>query len=122
MENSQILKIFKNSEIAKPENTGAFVVFVLGAGGAVPISGATVKVYDSDKNLSEREPIIILKSGEDGKTEKIYLLENSKIEIEAEHENYYLFKNKNILIYKNITCIQPVYLLPLPMECGEALD
>ena len=46
-------------------NTGSLVVFVLDAGGALPIPGALVKIYNAGEIMASRLPELI--SGESGK-------------------------------------------------------
>lgn len=110
-------------------NTGSLVVFVLDAGGALPISDATVSIYKSDK--TDEKPIAVLKSGENGKTEIIYLAtppipENTAknknnmpfelYDIIVDLEGYYQIVSRNIPVYPSVMSIQPVYMVPRPLD------
>ena len=105
------------SQISQTAETGSFIAFVLDAGGAIPITGATVRVYGSKQ--MEEEPIAVLKSGEDGRTNEFLSAALSSLTVEVEQEGYYSFRSNTIPIYAKVTSIQPVYMIPIP-EWEEA--
>jgi hypothetical protein len=107
-------------------NTGSLIVFVLGAGGALPISGARVTIYNAGDLGGE--PVAQLISGENGKTEVIYLptpqvpltdLPERRpgifalYDILVELEGYYNVISRNIPVYPQVLSIQPIYMVPM---------
>ncbi len=106
------------------EYTGSLVVFVLDAGGALPISGAKIYIYKAGEKKGE--PVATLTSGENGKTEPLYLPTPSSstenggppyalYNIIVESEGYRTFKSCDIPIYPFVMSIQPVYMVPMPL-------
>ncbi len=71
MWHKMIKKPMRGAFLCLTQTTGSLIVFVLDAGGALPVTGARVRIYHSGDMGGE--PIAELISGENGKTEAIYL-------------------------------------------------
>jgi len=113
-------------------NTGSLIVFVLDAGGALPVAGARVRIYHSGDMGGE--PIAELISGENGKTEAIYLptppVSISDIpdrspgvfelyDIVVSLDGYFDVVSRNIPVYPQVLSIQPVYMVPMTRLGGQ---
>lgn len=107
-------------------NTGSLVVFVLDAGGAIPISGAQVRIYNS--GTIGGPPVAELTSGESGKTEVLYLATPpvsvgeipdrspgiyALYDVVVTLDGYYDVVSRNIPVYPQVLSIQPVYMVPM---------
>lgn len=106
-------------------DTGSLIVYVLDAGGALPISGARITIYNAGDLGGD--PVAQLISGENGKTEVIYLPtpqvsvtdlpERPGIfalyDILVELEGYYNVISRNIPVYPQVLSIQPIYMVPM---------
>lgn len=116
----------EESDLDLTVNTGSLVVFVLDAGGALPIPGALVKIYNAGEIGGE--PIAELISGESGKTEVLYLPTPpvsiselpdrspgiySLYDIVVSLDGYFDIVSRNIPVYPQVLSIQPVYMVPM---------
>lgn len=107
-------------------NTGSLVVFVLDAGGALPIPGAKVTIYNAGE--INGQPVAELISGENGKTEPLYVrtLQVPITDIPQQRTNmislydvvvklpgYYTVISRNIPVYPQVMSVQPIYMVPM---------
>lgn len=115
----------------KAYEKGSIVIQVYIAGGAVPVSGARVVVWDADNTFRAEDVTDI-----SGKTKKFYLdvppdkysqspLENSGdlpyglYNIRVEKEKFYTREFLNVAVFSGIESIQKVNLEPLDANATE---
>lgn len=122
----------KNSEqdlTAETKNTGVgyVIVSVTTARGAIPITGATVRIFNYENGGENGSLIITTKTNSSGRTDKIPLPApprssslspgNGKsyttYNIDAQYDGFYNQYYVNVPIFDGITAIQNVDLIPL---------
>ncbi|MBQ5323570.1 MAG: hypothetical protein J6J07_09050 [Oscillospiraceae bacterium] len=117
-----------NSDTNIPNGLGGLVVFVTTGDGTRPIKDALVTVTQREKN--EEKLIKSLLTDASGKTETIFLLappnelsqtpNNKKpyaqYNIRVDYPGYYSVENVDAPVFSKIINIQPVNLIPLPLD------
>ena len=113
--------------------TGALIVSVYTASGAIPIEGAVVTIYGSDKNDSEVKSVYY--TDRSGNTEKIFLPAPpaamsevpgnvspfAKYNVEVDKEGFNSRTFINVPVFAKTTSIQPVNMVPMNEYNGEAI-
>ena len=112
-------------------NIGYLIVNVSTARGAIPLSGASVTVFDSSV---EGNPLVTSVSTDtSGKTTKIALATPDRAEsespgakkpfatymVQVSHEGYYTVTNNGVPVFDGVTSIQPVEMIPLADKDSE---
>ena len=117
--------------------TGYVIVSVGGAGGAIPLSDAIVRIfeYSPDSSSKNGKLIATLKTDRSGKSEKISLpapprssslypsgeKSYSTYNIDAYLEGYYPEQYINVPIFDGVTAIQNINLIPIAENGKESL-
>ena len=113
--------------------TGALIVSVYTASGAIPLEGAVVTIYGSNKLDSGVKTVFY--TDRSGNTEKIFLPAPpvnestapgnaspfAKYVVDVDKEGFSSRTFINVPVFANTTSIQPVNMIPLPEYSGEAL-
>ena len=112
-------------------NIGYLIVNVSTARGAIPLSGASVMVFDS---TADGNPLVTgVSTDTSGKTVKIALAAPDRSEsespgvrkpfaeymIQVSHEGYYTVTNNGVPVFEGVTSIQPVEMIPLADKDSE---
>ncbi len=114
-------------------SSGALVISVFSAGGAIPINDALVTVRSSDKESSG--VLAVMVTDNSGKTQKIMLptppaSESESPGINKPYATYNVDVDKagffpasfiNVPVFAGTTSIQPVNLIPLTEYSGDSL-
>ena len=106
-------------------NEGTLSVRAYTAGGALPVSGATVRIFGAEEE--NKDTVYSLLTDEDGITEKIALkAPNASLSLDSENqiqpyslynleiskEGYYAKKLFNLPVFANTDSIQPIAMIP----------
>ena len=122
-----------NQNLQEYTASGALVVSVFTASGALPVSNALVTIRSSEKEDSGVFSVLV--TDQSGNTPKIVLPTPPSSEsespgnkkpyatytIEVDKEGYYPRQYINVPIFANTTSIQPVNLVPSSEYGGESL-
>ena len=113
------------------QNIGYLIVNVSTARGAIPLSGASVTVFD---NSAEGNPLVtVVSTDTSGKTTRIALPTPDRSEskspgtkkpfatymVQVSHEGYYTVTNNGVPVFEGVTSIQPVEMIPLADKDSE---
>ncbi len=120
--------ITNQNNTANTVNTGGIVVFVTAANETQPIAGAHVII--TRRNGTEEDIIYTLTTNASGRTPTVTLpsppksysmtpgrpLPYSNYNIRVDYPGYYTVENVNVPIFPGIIAVQPVNLVPLPLD------
>ena len=118
----------ENPSSAQPSGMGYLVVRASTAGGAIPLEGATVTIWNDAYGTEERGGVRhILKTDRDGNTQHISLpappraisyqpggIPYAFYHVDVFAQGYYPQHFIRVPVYDTVTSIQNAYLIPLP--------
>lgn len=118
----------ENPSSTQPSGTGYLVVRASTAGGAIPLEGATVKIWnDAQEGEDASDVRYMLRTDRDGNTQHVSLPAPPRVisytpgsvpyalyHVDVTAKGYYPQHFVRVPVYDTVTSIQNAYLIPLP--------
>lgn len=117
----------RNPQDTVPSGVGYVIVSVTTARGAIPLPGATVRIFNFENGGENGSLIITSKTDSSGRTEKIPLPAPPRSDslspgngrsyrtynIDAQYDGYYNQYYVNVPIFDGVTAVQSIDLVPI---------